>query len=140
MDKFYFLVLLNLQSVQVKGFIKMKKLISLIVVSGLFFTCSSFAVESAGESLRQTCARHGPGKMRENVRIVKYNYNTITNKFNTLTDASGLTWSTAPWNQTMLFDMVKTARLTGEKVNICVDETSPGGPYLLGIEWAESAG
>lgn len=86
----------------------------------------------AGSSLKETCSDYG-GTLITDVQIKNYNYSTTTNFFNVRTSYSTDLWlGTQKQLSSFLYDMAKTARLTGEPVDVCYN---PSGGYLLGIEW-----
>ncbi|MGL4356844.1 MAG: hypothetical protein ACRCTP_23950 [Aeromonas popoffii] len=110
----------------------MKKATYSILFSTLFFTTSSFA----GQSLVDACRNYG-GTLHQNVTIQNYNYSNISGEFNIRTSKSTTNWYgvKADNNAGMLYDIAKTARLTGASVDVCVNTN---GNYLLGLEWTKS--
>ncbi|WP_146181741.1 hypothetical protein [Aeromonas sp. HMWF014] len=108
----------------------MKKATYSILFSTLFFTTSSFA----GQGLADACRKY---TLLQNVTIQNYNYNTISSEFNIRTSKSTMNWYgvKADNNAGMLYDIAKTARLTGASVDVCVNTN---GNFLLGLEWTKS--
>jgi hypothetical protein len=115
------------------GDFDMKKLVFSVLFSTLIFTTPSFA----GESLSKACGDYSAGTLLTDVTIKNYNFNTINSRFNVRTSQSDTAWYGvgADNNAAILYDMAKTARLTGARVNVCVD---PKGTHLLGIEWTKA--
>lgn len=101
-----------------------------ILITFLLISHSSFA----GESLRSSCSANSQGTLLKNVKIQNYNYNTTLSNFNLQTSISPGKWFSSRHDNgaTIMYDMAKTARLTGERVDICINTN---GNYLLGIEW-----
>lgn len=61
----------------------------------------------------------------------------MRNEFNVRTSESTTAWyHVVKDNTSFIYDITKTARLTGEKVDMCVNTN---GKYLLGLEWSYSA-
>lgn len=107
----------------------MKSIRNLIFIS--MFLASSPSI--AGATLATVCKNYG-GTLFERVTIKNYNFNTMRNEFNVRSSQSSTAWYHATKdNASLLYDIVKTARLTGEKVDICVN---PNGSFFLGIEWS----
>lgn len=101
-----------------------------ILFSTVFFTASSFA----GESLGKTCYNYQNGTGDGNLKVLNYNINTIDNSFNVYMSNHSWYGVKASNNARYLYDIAKTARLTGVPVNICYDSD---GRHLLGIEWTK---
>lgn len=95
----------------------------------------------AGTSLQTQCKNY-KGEFIQNVKVSNYNTSTINANLNT----SGINVrfsNTADWfvitsinlSMSSMYDFAKTARLTGESVDACVNRN---GKYLLGLEWNKS--
>lgn len=93
----------------------------------------------AGNSLQTLCKNYS-GEFIQNVKVSNYNTSSI-NSGSTNTSGVNVRFSnTADWfkitsnNPSMntVYDLAKTARLTGESVDACVNRN---GKYLLGLEW-----
>jgi len=113
----------------------MKGLFFTIILATLLASNSSFA----GESLNDTCSKYD-GTILKQVTIQNYGCNTTTEHLNIRTSQSKTTWygmdaSSKVHHAGMMYDMAKTARLTGEEVDVCIN---PNEGYLLGVEWANS--
>jgi len=103
------------------------------VFSSLFLVSTSYA----GESLKTACNDYG-GTLLTNVNIVNYNANSIKSRFSIKLSNSSFYWfSIANDNKSIpyLYDIAKTARLTGERVDVCYNIN---GTYLLGIQWTKN--
>lgn len=88
----------------------------------------------AGSSLKEICRDYG-GTLITDVQVRNYNYSTTTNFLSIRTSYSLNLWLSAEKQiSSFMYDMAKTARLTGERVDICYN---PSGNFLLGIEWTK---
>lgn len=96
----------------------------------VFFTASSFA----GESLAKTCYDYESGTSDSNLKVLNYNFNTIDSSLNIYMSNGSWYSVKASNNASHLYDIAKTARLTGVEVDICYDSN---GRHLLGIEWTK---
>jgi hypothetical protein len=107
----------------------MKNITRICVLSVVFLTNAAFA----GDSLQAACNGYG-GNLITNVTVRNYNSHTIKGQVSVQVSQSTTWYNISADNKSssFMYDMIKTARLTGEKVDIC---QNPNGNYLLGVEW-----
>lgn len=102
----------------------------------LFFL--GFAHSSYGVELESECTDAGYTFIK-NVTIQFYNINSDKQLFSIRTSNSTKIWYEERLDTPagrFLFDMVKTARLTGDRVNICVSPHNNN--WLVGVAWTDS--
>ncbi|HHH1370145.1 TPA: hypothetical protein ACPZHQ_003853 [Yersinia enterocolitica] len=108
----------------------MKNSTYLLILSSLLFTMGAY-----GDALSTVCTE-AKLSFIEDVTIQLYNVNTQNSQVSIRTSHSSTTWyhvAMDNYGAKYLYDMAKTAKLTGEKVNVCYN---PNGNYLIGISWA----
>jgi hypothetical protein len=105
----------------------------------LFFTSVFFVKASYGAGLEPNCEGRYRYEFIKDVTVNLYNINGNSNRFSIRVSNSKTKWYQVTLSSSsshFLYDMAKTARLTGEKVNICIN---PVDGWLVGMSWANSA-
>lgn len=109
----------------------MKNLVISLALLGVSFCGSALA----GTDLKKACSSLNDTEFKQNVLIQNYNVNSIHSLLNVRLSDSKDRWYSIRYDNPVfnnLYDITKVARITGEKVDVCVGKNG----YLLGIEWA----
>lgn len=107
----------------------------ILLLSPLFFVKAAYS-----DGLELDCKSEGY-KFIKNVSIQLYNINGKTGRFSIRTSDDNTAWYQVSLDKpsgTYLYDMAKTARLTGERVNICIYDYDSEN-WLVGMSWANLA-
>ncbi|WP_429180102.1 hypothetical protein [Aeromonas salmonicida] len=107
----------------------------ILLLSSLFFVKAAYS-----KGLEPDCNFDPRNTFIKNVSVQLYNINGKSDKLFIRTSNSHTDWYQVSLDRPSgkyLYDMAKTARLTGELVNICIN--SDDDNWLIGMSWANSA-